>query len=44
MNQNGQEVYLEPAVEINRESVDPLGTSGLQSEPNNINVCSPGGC
>lgn len=40
---NGQDVYLEPAVEINHEIVDPLGAT-QSAEPNNNVICSPGGC
>jgi hypothetical protein len=39
----GQDEYLEPAVEINREAVDPLGITANQDDVV-FNVCPPGGC
>jgi hypothetical protein len=40
MNQNDQDIYLEPAMEINRESLDPFAAS--DSEAIQIVVCSSG--
>jgi hypothetical protein len=40
MNQDHQDVYLEPAVEINRESVDPLAAS--DAEAVSVNICISG--
>jgi hypothetical protein len=38
------DVYLEPAIEINREVVDPLGSLTDPVEPVVYNICSSGGC
>lgn len=40
---NGEEIYLEPVVEVNKEVVDPLGV-GDESSVDTYNICSPGGC
>jgi hypothetical protein len=41
---DGQDVYLEPAVEINREAVDPLGATLADSSEVVFNICGSGGC
>lgn len=38
--QNSQDVYLEPAVEINREAVDPLAAA--DSDQVAVNICVSG--
>ena len=37
---NGQDLYLEPAVEINRETVDPFGAT--EAEAVEVNICKSG--
>jgi hypothetical protein len=43
-NEINPELYLEPAIEINREVVDPLGSLAEPVEPVVYNICSSGGC
>jgi hypothetical protein len=38
---DNKEVYVEPAVELNGMAVDPLA---ILEEPENNNICPPGGC
>jgi hypothetical protein len=43
-NQSKQDSYVEPIVETNRETVDPLGAATFEN-PNDVNnICPPGGC
>jgi hypothetical protein len=43
MTNDSPDVYLEPAIELNREVVDPLGPLG-DPEPVVFNICNPSGC
>jgi hypothetical protein len=43
MNPN-QDVYLEPAIEINREVIDPLGVAADEEQVIYNITCPNGGC